>query len=344
MGRIFQLHGRLSGHVPQIAVVFGRLTAALAFPPAFCDYVVMLQNSAACLGAPSVVKQLIGEDGSLTDLGGPEMHTRISGYADQIAADEGEAFDLVRQMLSLVLRPKENAFAAPKTADWEVIDRFLSDRHRSFDMHCLIDCFVDQGSLLEFKPFFAAEVMTGLARVEGRTIGIIANNSLHRAGLIFPETCRKMMRFIKFCDSFSIPLLFIVDTPGFMVGRDVEKAGSIVQGSELFQTIASLRIPHMTLVARHAHTAGIYAMAGPGFSPALFCALPSASISIFEKKASERLSSSPALAGPVANALQELAAIEDSPLFFKTTGLLDEVIELKALRDVIRNFLPERQS
>ncbi|NLE68427.1 MAG: acyl-CoA carboxylase subunit beta, partial [Lentisphaerae bacterium] len=341
---LYSALARLSGEVPRVTMIFGQTGASTVFPAALCDAAVMTEDSGVCIGRPDAVKHMVGETVDFATLGGARMHCTVSGLGDALAAGEQDAIAWARKYLSFfpcnrggrpprieALPPEE-----PAGADSRLVP---ADPDKPFDILPLIRRIIDQGSLLELKELYAREAVTALARVEGRPLGIVANNSQHKGGILFPETCGKISRFITICDAFGIPLLFLADTPGFMIGTAAERSGIIRTASLLFTTIANASVPRLVIAVRRTHTAGLYAMAGPGFDPEEFLALPTAVISVFGRKALERFSSDRDMPPPARAALQEMLEACANPASLVDKGLLDAVIAVSDMRPRISAFL-----
>jgi acetyl-CoA carboxylase carboxyltransferase component len=284
-GKIFNLQCRLSGHVPQICVLFGPSAAGGAYIPAFCDVVIMVENNASMyLGSPRMAETVIGEKVTLEEMGGARMHCSVSGVGDVLAADEDEALSLAKNYLSYMPQtfdaPAPLAAAkAPREA--LEIEKILPESDaRAYDMMKVIDGLVDEGSFFEMKKLFAREMITGFARIDGHVVGIVANQPKMKGGVIFVDSADKAARFVFLCDAFRVPLLFLADVPGFMIGTQVERMGIIRHGAKMVYAMSEATVPKICVVVRKAFGAGLYAMCGPGFDPDCTLALPSAQIAV----------------------------------------------------------------
>lgn len=338
VGRMYSAHARLSGKVPQIVVVLSRLGAALTFPVTLCEAAVMVESAGMSIGRPDVVEKICDKPVAYAELGGPAMHYAISGSIDHVAADEAGAFAWVRHYLRSMSRDKRRE-SVPPELDLPALEKTVpATPLKAFDSHQVIRGIADAGTPIELRAGIARELITGFVRIEGRLTGVVANNSAVRGGLFFPETCRKAARFVSICDAFGIPLVFLADNAGFMVGSQVEQAGVIREASLLFSTIANAAVPKLSVVMRRDYTAGVYAMAGPGFDPQRFIALPGAVISIYGKGVAEKLSSRGVDASETSS-LQEMMSGAENPGKLLELGLLDDVIEIGALRPTIAAFL-----
>jgi acetyl-CoA carboxylase carboxyltransferase component len=290
-GRIFHHQVRLSGAVPQLCLLFGPSAAGGAYIPAFCDAVFMVEKNASMyLGSPRMAEMVIGEKVTLEEMGGARMHCEVSGCGDLLAADETEAIAAARRYLSyLPSRAGEKApraSARPPRAGAGRIDEIMPENHnKAFDVLKVIDALVDEGSFFELKKRFAREIVTGFARLDGRAIGVVASQPNYKGGVLFVDSADKAARFIWLCDAFEIPLLFLADVPGFMIGKAVERQGIIRHGAKMISAVSDATVPKLCVVLRKAYGAGLYAMCGPGFEPDATIALPQASIAVMGPEA-----------------------------------------------------------
>lgn len=290
-GRIFFNQTELSGYVPQICLLFGPSAAGGAYIPAFCDVVIMVEGNASMyLGSPRMAEMVIGEKTTLEDMGGARMHCTVSGCGDVLVANEQQALDWARRYLSYMPSRAGDvvpfaASAEPELAAERLAHIIPTTESKPFDMFEAIRAIVDAGSLLEIKSLYAKELITALGRIEGRTVGIVANQPKHLGGVLFVESAEKATRFIELCDAFGIPLVFLADVPGFMIGTKVEKQGIIRAGARMIQAVSSATVPKLSVVLRKAYGAGLYAMCGPAFEPDACLALPTASIGIMGPQA-----------------------------------------------------------
>jgi acetyl-CoA carboxylase carboxyltransferase component len=290
-GRIFHNQVRLSGQIPQVCVLFGPSAAGGAYIPAFCDVVIMVEGNASMyLGSPRMAEMVIGEKVTLEEMGGARMHCSVSGCGDVLCASESEAIASARAYLSYMPshwqeRPSEQP-AQPPAQDARAIAEIVPEnQNAAFDMYELIRALVDADSFYEIKKLFAAELITGFARIEGRAVGIVANQPRVKGGVLFVDSADKSARFVSLCDAFSIPLLFLADVPGFMIGTKVERAGIIRHGAKMIATMSEATVPKLSVIVRKAYGAGLYAMAGPAFEPDVCLALPGAQIAVMGPEA-----------------------------------------------------------
>jgi acetyl-CoA carboxylase carboxyltransferase component len=292
-GRIFHNQVRLSGVVPQVCVLFGPSAAGGAYIPAFCDVVIMREGNASMyLGSPRMAEMVIGEKVTLEEMGGARMHTGVSGCGHQLVVSDQEGIATARRYLSYLPSSWEQdpppAPPAPARSlpDGAAIQSLIpEDENKPFDMSTLIDALVDEGSLLEIHPRWAKELIVGYARLEGAVIGVVANQPKHKGGVLFSDSADKAARFIWTCNAFNVPLLFLADVPGFMIGTQVERDGIIRHGAKMISAVSEATVPKISVIVRKAYGAGLYAMAGPAFDPDCCLALPSASIAVMGPQA-----------------------------------------------------------
>ena len=285
-GRIFANEVRLSGRVPQVCCLFGPSAAGGAYIPAFCDAVFMVEGNASMyLGSPRMAEVVIGEHISLEEMGGARMHASVSGCGDNLCASDEEAIEAARRFLSYLptnwLQPPPLAEpAAPVGGARPIADVVPVEERRAYDMHRVLDALVDEDSFFELKPLWARELIIGFARLDGIPVGIVANNPKHLGGVLFVDSADKAARFILLCDAFNVPLLFLADVPGFMIGSAVERQGIIRHGAKMITAVTEATVPKFSVIVRKAYGAGLYAMCGPAFDPDACLALPSAQIAV----------------------------------------------------------------
>ena len=292
-GRIFHNQVKLSGVAPQVCVLFGPSAAGGAYIPAFCDVVIMREGNASMyLGSPRMAEMVIGEKVTLEEMGGARMHTGVSGCAHQLVKSDEEGIATARRYLSYLptsweQHPPPLAPAPPRAlpAGRSVAELIPADENKPFDMGTLIEALVDEGSLLEIHPRWAKELIVGYARLQGQAIGIVANQPKHKGGVLFSDSADKAARFIWTCNAFNVPLLFLADVPGFMIGTMVEREGIIRHGAKMISAVSEATVPKISVIVRKAYGAGLYAMAGPAFDPDCCLALPSASIAVMGPQA-----------------------------------------------------------
>lgn len=313
-GRIFYNQVKLSGKVPQICLLFGPSAAGGAYIPAFCDIVVMVDGNASMyLGSPRMAEMVIGEKVSEEEMGGAKMHCSVSGCGDVLVKSEEESIAFARRYLSYFPRnyqekPKAKKPELPAEFEKTLEELIPKNQNAAFNMYDLIDRIIDRQSFCEIKKLFAPELITGLARLNGQTIGIIANQPRVKGGVLFHDSADKAAKFINLCDAFHIPLLFLVDIPGFMIGTKVEQAGIIRHGAKMISAMSEATVPKISVIVRKAYGAGLYAMAGPAFEPDCVLALPTALIAVMGAEA--------AVNAVYANKINAMEA-EDRPAFIE---------------------------
>ncbi len=290
-GRIFYNEVGLSGQVPQVCLLFGPSAAGGAYIPAFCDIVIMVDGNASMyLGSPRMAEMVIGEKVTLEEMGGAKMHCSVSGCGDILVKTEPEAIEVAKRYLSYLpgnftqAPPKAEAKPAKKSGK-KIEEIIPADENKPFDMHALIAELIDEGSWFEIKKLFAQELITGFARIDGRVVGIVANQPKYKGGVLFVDSADKAARFIWLCDAFNVPLLYLADVPGFMIGTKVERAGIIRAGAKMISAVSEATVPKISVVVRKAYGAGLYAMSGPGFMPDCTLALPQAMIAVMGPQA-----------------------------------------------------------
>jgi acetyl-CoA carboxylase carboxyltransferase component len=289
-GRIFHTEVKLSGLVPQICLLLGPSAAGGAYIPAFCDVVIMRDDNASMyLGSPRMAEMVIGEKVTLEEMGGARMHTGVSGCGHFLVNSDEEAIELARRYLGYF---PSNWHGEPPVAppagpgsDASLRELVPADENKPFDMLSLIDVLVDAGSFLEVQKRWAKELVVGYARLEGRVVGIVANQPKQRGGVLFVDSSDKAARFIWTCNAFNIPLVFLADVPGFMIGTQVERQGIIRAGAKMVSAVSEATVPKLSVIVRKAYGAGLYAMAGPAFDPDACIALPWAKIAVMGPQA-----------------------------------------------------------
>ncbi|HEV7148887.1 MAG TPA: acyl-CoA carboxylase subunit beta [Pedococcus sp.] len=288
-GHIFHNQVALSGKVPQVCCLFGPSAAGGAYIPSFTDLVIMVEGNASMyLGSPRMAEMVVGEKVSLEDMGGARMHCTVSGMGDLLVSDDTEAIELAKLYFSYLPTSwrSEQPTYAPEEPSRPLTRHTVPEREsQPFDVHEVIDGLVDDESFFEIKPLFAAELVIGFGRMAGETVGIIANNSAVKGGVLFADSADKAARFIWLCDAYSIPLIYLADVPGFMIGSEVERGGIIRHGAKMVSAVSSATVPQFCVIVRKAYGAGLYAMGGPGFAPDATIALPTARIAVMGPEA-----------------------------------------------------------
>jgi methylmalonyl-CoA decarboxylase subunit alpha len=286
-GRIFHTEVKLSGVVPQLCVLFGPSAAGGAYIPAFCDVVIMREGNASMyLGSPRMAEMVIGEKVTLEEMGGARMHTGVSGCGHFLVQSDEDCIDLAKRYLSYFPSSwRGEPPSAPPGEPAAELPQVPADENKPFDMGELIHALVDAGSFLEVQKRWAKELIVGYARLDGRAMGIVANQPKQRGGVLFVDSSDKAARFIWTCNAFNVPLLFLADVPGFMIGTQVERQGIIRAGAKMISAVSEATVPKISVIVRKAYGAGLYAMAGPAFDPDACIALPDAKIAVMGPQA-----------------------------------------------------------
>ncbi|GIM90519.1 putative carboxylase YngE [Paractinoplanes toevensis] len=289
-GKIFHTQVRASGSIPQVCALFGPSAAGGAYIPAFCDVVIMVEGNASMyLGSDRMVEMVTGEKTTLEAMGGARVHCAESGVGHFLCKTEPEALDTVRRYLSYLPAnwqqkpPAAQASDSPASVDLGAL--VPASERQAFDMRRYVKGLVDEGSFFEIHALWARELTVGFARLNGEVVGVLGNNSMFKGGVLFVDSADKATRFIQLCDAFNVPLIFLSDVPGFMVGSAVEKQGIIRHGAKMITAVSEATVPKICVVVRKAYGAGLYAMAGPGFDPDATIALPTAKIAVMGAEA-----------------------------------------------------------
>ncbi|MCU1452226.1 MAG: Propionyl-CoA carboxylase [Acidimicrobiales bacterium] len=350
-GRIFYNQVKLSGRVPQICCLFGPSAAGGAYIPSFCDIVIMVEGNASMyLGSPRMAEMVIGEKTTLEEMGGARMHATVSGCGDNLAVDDQDAIEQAKAWFTYF--PSTWREQPPRFEPLAPVHPFTSDLvpeddKLAYDVHVVIDALVDAESFFEIKPLFAPELVCGLGLLDGRPVGVVANNPQAKGGVLFVDSADKAARFVWCCDAFNIPLLFLADVPGFMIGTQVEAQGIIRHGAKMVTAISEATVPKVCVVVRKAYGAGLYAMAGPAFEPEATLALPTAKIAVMGPEA--------AVNAVYANKIEAMTDADERDAFvaeqrriysddvdvlrLASELIVDAIIEPEALRaELIRRF------
>ena len=351
-GRIFHNEVKLSGQVPQICLLFGPSAAGGAYIPAFCDIVVMVEGNASMyLGSPRMAEVVVGEKVTLEEMGGARMHCTVSGCGDFLVKDDAEAIELAKRYIAYLPQSFREepplVESVPPKAGARAIDEIVPEAaNHGYDMRKVLEAIVDDGSLMEIKKLYARELLTGFGRLGGRVIGILANQPMFMGGVLFVDSADKAARFIWLCDAFNIPLLFMADVPGFMIGTAVERAGIIRHGAKMISAVSEASVPKISVIVRKAYGAGLYAMSGPAYETDATITLPSAKIAVMGPEAAvnavfaKKLEGLPDEARAARRKELEDQYSEDVEIY-KLAGelIVDHVVEPENLRDeLIRRF------
>ena len=363
-GYLFREQVRMSGVVPQVCAMLGPGAAGTAYIPGLADFVPMVKGtSSMALGGPPLVKAAVGEDIDEESLGGSKIHTRQSGVADMEVKDDAECLAVIRRYLSFFpshqgeappARPYhtpgcdgiEPLHAAERLPD-SVLDLLPEEPRRPYDVHVLVDLLVDDGETFEIKAKWAQNLLTAFARIGGMPVGLVANNPRYLGGVLDVNAADKAARFVNLCDAFGIPLIFLMDVPGFVIGSAVEQQGIIRHGAKMLFAVADATVPKLTVITRKAYGAGYYVMNGRAYEPDLIVAWPTAEISvmgpegmvsIFARKMLAALpddsSRAEAQAGMVGMIREGI-----NPYLAAGWGLIDEIIDPRETRQQLLHAL-----
>jgi acetyl-CoA carboxylase carboxyltransferase component len=346
-GYLFREQVTMSGVVPQVSAMVGPGAAGTAYIPALADFVPMVKGtSSMALGGPALVKAVTGQDITEEELGGAKMHNQVSGVADQMHKTDEECLQAVRDYLSYFpshcgeAPPVRESSDPPDRGDEGLLDILPENPRATYDMKKLIAMVVDDGETFEMKPRFAKNIVTCFARMGGRPVGIVANNPRTLGGVLDVDAADKSARFINLCDAFRIPLVFLVDVPGFMVGQRTEEQGLIRHGAKMLYAVSEATVPKVTVIVRKAYGAGYYVMCGRAYEPDLLVAWPTAEISVMGAEGLVGIAMRKALeAAPDPDAVRDqmVGMIKPyiDPLRVAGWGFVDEIIDPRETRPAI---------
>jgi acetyl-CoA carboxylase carboxyltransferase component len=346
-GHLFREEVTMSGVVPLVAAMLGPCAAGTAYIPGLADFVPMVVGQGAmALAGPHLTKAVTGEDISMEDLGGARVHCRISGVGDLEVADDHECIEVVKRYLSFFPANCEERPPLRETSDPEdrmsekLLDIVPESARHPYDMYEVIGEIVDDGEILDIKPKFAKTIITCLARFGGQPVGIVANQPKQLGGILENDSADKAARFINLCDAFNIPLVFLQDVPGFMVGSKVEHAGIIRHGAKMLYAVSRATVPKVTIVIRKAYGAGYYVMCGKAYEPDLIAAWPTAEISVMGPEGAVNIIGRSAIEAsddPDQTRAQMLAQIKKSidPYIAARNDVIDDVIDPRETRPTI---------
>jgi acetyl-CoA carboxylase carboxyltransferase component len=286
-GDLFREQVAMSGVVPMVAAMLGHCAAGTAYIPALADFVPMVKGtSSMALGGRHLVKAAVGEDVTEEEMGGSAVHTKISGVADLEVADDRECLEIVRKYLSFF--PSHNQEAPPVAEAGDPADRRVEELYdivptaprRAYDMRKVVQAVVDDGDVLWIKPEWAKNVVTGLARFGGQPAGVVASQPMVLGGALDVNSADKVARFVWLCDAFGLPLVFLHDVPGFIVGSAVEKQGIIRHGAKMLFAVSEATVPKISVVMRKSYGAGYFVMNGTAYEADYIVAWPTAEIAV----------------------------------------------------------------
>jgi acetyl-CoA carboxylase carboxyltransferase component len=350
-GALFREEVIMSGVVPLIAAMVGPGAAGTAYIPGLADFVPMIRDvGSMALGGPPLVKAVTGQDISEQELGGSKVHCEKSGVGDVEVADDAACIASIKEYLSFMPSscndkpPIAPCDDPPARHDEALLELLPESTRQAYDMYSLIHAIVDHGRFFDLKPKFARAIITGLARIGGRPCGIVANNPKQMGGILTNDSADKAARFIQLCDAFNVPLVFLVDVPGFMVGSKVEHEGIIRHGAKMLHAMASATVPKLTVVVRKGYGAGYFVMAGRAYEPDLLVAWPGAEISVMGAEGMVGIAGKKLFAGqePPPEVKKQLAEMIQQHIdIYKVAGwgLIDDVIDPRDTRKVLARGL-----
>jgi acetyl-CoA carboxylase carboxyltransferase component len=353
-GYLFREQVVMSGVVPQVAAMVGPGAAGTAYIPALADYLPMVKGtSSLAIGGPYLVESTVGEKVTEDELGGSKVHNEISGVADGEFPDDPACLQAVREYLSFFPShceekpPRKRSSDAPERADEELLGVVPDNPRQAFDMHKVILPLLDERKFFPLKPRFARNLITGLGRIDGYPVGIVANNSMFFGGVLDVNSSDKAARFINLCDAFNIPLVFLQDVPGFMVGTKVEQQGIIRHGAKMLYAVGSATVPKLTVVVRKGYGAGYYVMNGRAFEPDLLVAWPGAEIGVMGPEGMVAIAARKLLEGAETDDAKramkdELTAnLRRNISIYRTAamGMVDDIIDPRQTRAVLARAL-----
>ncbi len=349
VGQVFAVMTRASGRIPQVSVVLGPAAGGAAYGPALTDVVVLAPEGRIFVTGPEVVRSVTGEDVDMLRLGGPEPHGRRSGVVHVVAESESDALTQARRVTALLGRA---GHLADDVADLDLGASLPDSARRAYDVHPLVDALLDPGSAVELHPRWAPNVVTTLGRFGGRAVGVVANNPLRLGGCLDASSAEKAARFVRMCDAFGLPLLVLVDVPGYLPGVGQEWDGVVRRGAKLLHAFAEATVPRLTLVTRKAYGGAYVAMNSRSLGATRVLAWPGAEVAVMGAVAAVRILHRRTLSGVPddvrAQVELELAAEHERIAGGIDTaidiGVVDEIVEPGATRGRLAALLREAPS
>jgi acetyl-CoA carboxylase carboxyltransferase component len=346
-GFLFREESIMSGVVPMVAAMMGPGAAGTAYIPALSDFVPMVKGTShMALGGPPLVKAVVGEDVTPEELGGSKVHTEISGVADLEVADDDACLEAIKAYLSYF--PSSNLEAPPiapcddpaERMEESLLTIVPDSARRAYDVKKVIAAVVDHGRMFEIKPGWARNLVTALARLGGRPVGVVANQPMVLGGALDVDAADKAARFIMLCDAFHIPLVFLQDVPGFLVGSKVERQGIIRHGAKMLYAVSEATVPKLTVVLRKAYGAGYFVMCGKAYEPDLIVAWPTAEISVMGPEGGTNIVFRKEIAAAADPDAERARRVEDfraliNPYIAAGGALIDDVIDPRETRPVL---------
>jgi acetyl-CoA carboxylase carboxyltransferase component len=355
-GHLFREEVVMSGVIPQVAALMGPCAAGTAYIPGLADFVPMVKGRGSmALAGPHLTRAVTGEDVTQEELGGSRIHTRVSGVGDLEVGDDEECVQAIKDYLSFFPqnceeRPPLRDCADPvDRMDEGLLDVLPDSPRKPYDMYEVIGRIVDDGRWFDLKPRWARTIITCLARMGGRPVGIVANQPKHLGGILENDSADKAARFINLCDAFNLPLLFLMDVPGFMVGTRVEQAGIIRHGAKMLYAVSRATVPKVTVVIRKAYGAGYYVMCGKAYEPDLIVAWPSAEISVMGPEGAVNIifrKQIEASEDPDATRAEMIEGIRKTidPYIAAGNALIDDIIDPRETRPTVIRALEMAQT
>ena len=345
-GEIFQNNINSSGLIPQISVILGPCAGGAVYSPALTDFIFMSKGTSHMfVTGPAVVKKTIGEDNTFDELGGSEVHSKISGVADFVFDNDIETLQQVRKLFSfLPLSNNDNSNAIAfdnqqyQENDSNLLNSIVPDNNMEpYDMKIIIKALVDNGDFFEIKEEYAKNIITGFARIEGKTIGIVANQPMEYAGCLDIKSSRKGARFVRFCDAFNIPIITLIDVPGFLPGKDQEYNSIIIHGAKLLYAYGEASVPKISIITRKAYGGAYIVMGSKHLNCDLNYAWPFAEIAVMgAEQAGEILFKKHCNSEEeYQNKIKEYRDLFCNPYYAGSRGYIDDIIEPSKTREII---------
>jgi propionyl-CoA carboxylase beta chain len=351
-GALFFSNTMASGIIPQISMIMGNCAGGAAYSPAITDFLIMAGKSQMFITGPTVAKAVIGEDVTMEDLGGSGVHSTISGNCDFVAKDEVEAFEVVKRLLSFLPSnfkekpPHINSEDSPHRKNVELLNLVPDDPKKPYDMYKVINSIVDNVDFLEIKKDFAKNIIIGFARLNGNPVGIVANQPLFLGGSITIDSSDKQARFIRFCDCFNIPIIFLMDVPGYLPGKSQEQGGIIRHGAKVLFALSESKVPKISIILRKGYGGAVMAMGGNHeMGTDYVFAWPGAEIAVMGSEAAVEVLYAKQIANaPDPNAFRKgkIKEYEEkfaNPFWCASRRIVDDIIEPKETRSRITSAL-----
>ncbi|MEZ5198424.1 MAG: acyl-CoA carboxylase subunit beta [Bacteroidales bacterium] len=350
-GEIFYRNTQASGVIPQISVILGPCAGGAVYSPALTDFVFMVDNvSKMFITGPEVIKTVLGEEISMEELGGARVHSEITGNSHFYAESEDQCFDQIKQLITFI--PWNNEKKAeifpkkpPKTRQYNIDDIMPADPKQPYDVRSVIRAICDDSEFFEIQELFAANIVIGFARIAGQTVGFVANQPLVLAGVLDVDSSDKAARFIRYCDAFNIPLVTLVDLPGYLPGIDQEHMGVIRHGAKVLYAYSEATVPKITVIMRKAYGGGYIAMCSHHLRADFVCAWPTAEIAVMGPEGAANI----IFRNEIKNAdnpdemrkqkIKEYKSKFANPYVAATYGYIDAVIEPRETRNFLVHAL-----